>query len=284
MSGTDSWDTAPIRTVLCDLDGVIWLAHEPLPGAVEAIEQLQGAGCRIVFVTNNSAATLAEHREALATIGIDIDRFGTDIVSSALAAARLVDQGAAVLACAGPGVVVALEARGAVVTRTARGQADPAPSSPGSRRFDAVVVGLHLDFDYYGLGRAVDALRHGARFIATNEDPTYPTPTGAQPGAGSIVAAVSTAAGCKPEVAGKPHQPMVDIVTELLGDSFDPLTTVMIGDRRSTDGGFAERLRCRFVHIETNVEEIHDGGNHVIWRGVEHLQQFVITDSALFGR
>ena len=68
----------------------------------------------------------------------------------------------------------------------------------------AVVVGFHRDFDFEGLTRASQAIRDGARFVATNLDATYPVPGGMVPGAGSIVAAVATASGCSPEVAGKP--------------------------------------------------------------------------------
>ena len=108
------------------------------------------------------------------------------------------------LACAGPGVVEALDDAGLTVVR----------EPPAA----AVVVGFHRDFDYDELERASRALREGARFVATNLDATYPTGDGGLiPGAGSLVAAVATASRPTPEVAGKPEQPTVVLVHERLG-------------------------------------------------------------------
>ena len=153
----ESWDD--IDTVLCDLDGVVWLAHEPIVGSVEAIAQLRASGRRVMFVTNNSAALRAQHEAALEAIGIPAVG---DVVSSAMAAALLVQPGDRVLVAGGPGVVEALEERGvdAVVND---GQGSPFG-------FDAVVVGLHRDFDFDRLAVASAAVRAGARLIGTNTD------------------------------------------------------------------------------------------------------------------
>ena len=75
-----------IETVLCDLDGVVWLAHHPIAGSVEAIAALQASGRRVLLVTNNSSATIATQERALADVGISATG---DVVSSALAAALL---------------------------------------------------------------------------------------------------------------------------------------------------------------------------------------------------
>ena len=101
-----------ISTVLCDLDGVVWLAHHPIAGSVEAIAALQAAGRRVLFVTNNSAATIATQEAALAAIGIEATGI---VVTSAMAAALLVEPGERVLVAGGPGVVEALQARGVEV-------------------------------------------------------------------------------------------------------------------------------------------------------------------------
>ena len=82
-----------------------------------------------------------------------------------------------------------------------------------------MVVGFHRDFDFDKLTRAADAVRAGARYVATNLDPTYPIDGGMVPGAGALAAAVSTAAGRAPEVAGKPEQPTVDLVRARYGDA-----------------------------------------------------------------
>lgn len=241
-----------ITTVLCDLDGVVWLAHRPIAGSVDAIADLRESGRRVLFVTNNSAATRAEHEAALAAIGVPAVG---DVVSSAMAAARLVDAGDRVLVAGGPGIVEAVEARGAVAVVN-DGRIDP-------DGFDAVMVGLHRDFDYDRLAVAAAAVRAGARLIGTNTDSTYPTDAGLLPGGGSILAAVATAADTDPVIGGKPHQPMADLIADLLAADdrpVDPATTLMVGDRMETDGRFASRLRCRFTLVRTGVPVRHDGG------------------------
>ena len=246
---TMPWST--VHTVLCDLDGVVWLAHHPIPGSVEAVATLRAAGRRVMFVTNNSAATLGDHEAALEAIGI---RASGDVVSSAMAAARLVEPGERVLVAGGPGVVEAVVARGALAV--------PNDGIVASEGFDAVVVGLHRDFDFARLTVAAAAVRAGARLIGTNTDSTYPTPTGLQPGGGAILAAIATAADAAPLIGGKPHRPMADLIADLItragggngsGDELDPSTVVMVGDRPETDGLFAERLRCRFALVRTGV-------------------------------
>ena len=112
--------------MLCDLDGVIWLAHQPIAGSVEAVARLRSSGRRVVFVTNNSSARIGEQEAALAAIGIPA---GGDVLTSAVAAATLVEPGERVLVCGGPGITEAVTARGAVRS--------PATTRPG---VDADVV------------------------------------------------------------------------------------------------------------------------------------------------
>ena len=153
--------------------------------------------------------------------------------TSALAAADLLtgslEPGARVLACAGPGVIEALGAAGFTVVH----------EPPAA----AVVVGFHRDFDFDGLDRAARAVREGARFVATNLDATYPVAGGGLlPGTGAIVAAVATATGRQPEVAGKPCPPTVALVRRRLGDH-----GLVVGDRPSTDGALADALGWPFA-------------------------------------
>ncbi len=214
-----------------DLDGVVWLADEPIAGAAEAVERLRGAGEAVAFVTNNSSQPLAEVEAKLAAHGIPPDG---SVTTSAMAAAELVEPGERVLVCAGPGVVQALEERGAVPVRD--GDAD------------AVLVGFHRDFDYERLRIAARAVRRGARLLATNDDSSYPTPDGPIPGGGAILAAVVTATGTAAVVAGKPNAPMAALVRRRLGDD-----GVMVGDRADTDGRFARALGYRFALVHTGV-------------------------------
>jgi glycerol 3-phosphatase-2 len=210
-----------------DLDGVVWLDDEPIAGAAEAVGALRDAGEDVVFCTNLSSRPVREAEAKLARHGIEAEGA---VLTSAMAAARLVSPGERVLVRAGPGVVEALETRGVEVVRD--GDAD------------AVIVGLHLDFDYGRLRVAATAVRRGARLIGTNDDPTYPTPDGPIPGGGAILAAVATAAGVDPVVAGKPFAPMAELVRARLGDD-----GTVVGDRADTDGALARRLGYRFVLV-----------------------------------
>lgn len=226
--------------MLCDLDGVVWLAHRPIPGAVEAIARIRAAGVRVLFVTNNSSAEVATQEVALATIGIPA---GGDVITSAMAAADLVRPGERVLVAGGPGVAEAVRSRGAEPVAN-----DAEPDGV----IDAVVVGFHREFDYDRLRRAATAVLSGARLIGTNDDPTYPTPEGVIPGGGALLAAVATAAGVEPVIAGKPYPPMAATVLARLGRP-DPSTLVMVGDRDSTDGRFARTLGCPFALVRSGV-------------------------------
>ena len=239
----DEWASG-IDTVLCDLDGVVWLAHRPIPGSVDAIAALRRSGRRVLFVTNNSFALSADHESALAGIGVPA---AGDVVSSSMAAASLVGPGERVLVAGGPGVAEALQHRGIdVVVNTGQAVDDP---------IDAVVVGMHRDFDYDRLAVAADVVRRGARLVGTNADSTYPTPDGLLPGGGALLAAIAAASGVTPEVAGKPEQPMADLVSSMVGGTGDSSASrmLMIGDRPETDGLFARRLGCRFALVRSGV-------------------------------
>jgi 4-nitrophenyl phosphatase len=223
-------------TWVLDLDGVVWLAEQPIAGASEAVARLRAAGRRVLFATNNSAVRVGEQEAKLARHGIDARG---DVVTSAMAGARLVDPGERVLVCGGPGVVEAVAARGAVAVRD--GDAD------------AVMVGFDLGFDYERLRLAARAVDRGARLIATNDDATYPTPDGPIPGGGALVAAVAYATGATPTVAGKPHPPMAALVRALGGAE-----GTMVGDRPATDGAFARELGYRFALVLTGVTGASD--------------------------
>jgi HAD superfamily hydrolase (TIGR01450 family) len=225
--------------ICCDLDGVLWRGEAEIPGSSAAIDALRDAGHRVVFVTNNSSLTVDEYLAKLRRVGVDA--VSDDLLTSAKAAAHLLASQLAarsrVLACAGPGVREALAGKGFVVV-------DDLPA-------DAVVVGWHRTFDFAGMTIAADAVRAGARFVATNLDPTYPDESGVVPGAGAIVAAVATAGGRSPDaVAGKPEAAMAALVLDRVGRIE---TGVMIGDRASTDGAFATRLGWPFAFVQSGI-------------------------------
>ncbi|HEX7168806.1 MAG TPA: HAD-IIA family hydrolase [Acidimicrobiales bacterium] len=219
-------------TWVLDLDGVVWLADDPIPGSADAIARVRSEGAGVVFVTNNSSATVAEYLSKLERCGVPAT--DDDLITSAQAAAMLVEQGETVLVCAGPGVDEALVARGATPVRDGAA--------------DAVIVGWYRDFDFARLTAAHDAVRGGARLIGTNDDATYPTPSGPLPGGGALLAAVAYASGATPVVAGKPFPPIVDLLRARVAD-----VELMVGDRPSTDGLLARRLGVPFALVLSGV-------------------------------
>src|SRR5688572_25591198 len=149
-----------------DLDGVIWLGDQPIYGAADAVARLRSTGQRVVFLTNNSSLTVGDYLAKLRGMGVPADE--ADVITSAQAAASMMMPSSTALVCAGKGVDEALQRRG---VRTVR-----------SGRADAVVVGWHREFDYDRLTAAYRAVAAGARLIGTNDDATYPMPTGMVPG------------------------------------------------------------------------------------------------------
>ena len=221
---------------MLDLDGVVWVGGTAIPGAAEAVAQLRRVGADLVFVTNMSALTVAQQEAKLAACGIDA---AGSVVTSATAAGRLVAPGEQVLVVGGPGIVEAVESAGAEVCS----------SGPA----DAVIVGIDPEFDYDTLGRAMRAVRGGARLIGTNHDPSYPTERGLAPGGGSLLAAVATAAEAEPVMAGKPNRPIVDCVRDRVGRR-----GIVVGDRPDSDGRFALALGYEFALVMSGVTGASD--------------------------
>lgn len=231
-------DSSPVAWAF-DLDGVIWTGRAPIPGSAETVAALVDGGHLVAFVTNNSFATVAEQEAKLASFGIEAEG---RVITSAMAGASLVEPGERVYVLGGPGVVEAVEARGAVVVD---GSSDGQPT--------AVLVGLDRNLSYDRLSEAVLALHAGARFVATNTDSTYPSERGLLPGGGSIVAAVQCATGVEPVVAGKPHEAQAQLVRSILGPD-----GIMIGDRPETDGRFAKAMGYRFGLVLSGVTGRND--------------------------
>jgi 4-nitrophenyl phosphatase len=257
--------------------------HQPIAGSVNAIESLRNAGHRVLFVTNNSFSVVADQENALANIGIDAHN---DVVTSSQAAGALLRKGERVLLGGGPGAVEAIKNAGAILAGRSddhiQGDSDAQKMNSEidqefEQQFDVVMVGYHATFDYRGLTRLSNAVRNGARLIATNDDATYPTPHGLIPGGGSILAAVAAASGVEPIIAGKPHRPMADLVRQVLGIN-DLSDAWMVGDRPSTDGLFAQTVGCKFAQVLTGISSVGDINNVV--NGDTH----VFADLATFAK
>jgi HAD superfamily hydrolase (TIGR01450 family) len=235
---------ASAKLWIIDLDGVIWLSGDPIGKVSEAIEALRARDVRVVFATNNSAPTTTELLARLERMGVTAP--DADLVTSAGAAAALLEPGQSVKVLGEEGVLQALEAR---EVKVAEGD-----------KADAAIVGWTRSFDFGALASTATVARSSGRLVATNEDPTHPTPEGLMPGAGSILAAVATASGVTPQIAGKPHEPMAGLMRRAFGFANGDSSVVMIGDQPRTDGALAQLLDVPFGLVDSGVTPATAGG------------------------
>jgi NagD protein len=212
-------ETRPIQTWLTDMDGVLVHEEEPIAGAKEFIAALQAAEVPYLVLTNNSIYTPRDLRVRLLRSGIDIPEDA--IWTSALATAQfLTDQrpGGSAYVVGEAGLTTALHDIGYVLT-----ERDP----------DYVVLGETRTYSFESITRAIRLINDGARFIATNPDPSGPSPQGILPATGSVAALISTATGQQPYFIGKPNSLMMRSALNRLDAHSE--TTVMVGDRMDTD-------------------------------------------------
>ena len=204
--------------LLLDLDGTVYRGPAATEGAVDA---LAGRRARTLFVTNNASNSPTEVARHLCEIGIAATR--DDVVTSAQSAASLLVQrlgvGARVLVLGTE--ALAEEVRAVGLTPVRRCKHSPA----------AVVQGHSPSTGWPQLCEAALAIRGGAIWVATNLDATLPSERGLIPGNGSMVAALASATGQAPLVAGKPA---TTIVQHALSRSHFQ-SPLVIGDRLDTD-------------------------------------------------
>jgi NagD protein len=208
-----------IETYLMDMDGVLVHEERLITGADQFIKRLQETGHRFLVLTNNSIYTPRDLAARLTAIGLQVPEEA--IWTSALATARFLDtqrpQGSAYV-IGEAGLTTALHERGYVLS-----DRDP----------DYVVLGETRAYSTEAITRAIRLIDAGARFIATNPDPTGPSPAGPQPATGAVAALISKATGVKPYFVGKPNPLMMREALRAIDAHSE--TTVMIGDRMDTD-------------------------------------------------
>lgn len=208
---------------LIDLDGVVWIGREPVPGSAETLRELLGAGKRVVFVTNNPGRHPEVYADRLQKLGVAVG--AERIVTAGMVTARL----AAEAAGGGGAFVIGAEALKEMVAAQGATLRDGEDGGGAA----VVVVSGHSGFDYDELLTAKRALDGGAALVATSRDPTLPMPGGEWPGTGAILAAVETASGRRAEIGGKPERHLFEIALEAIGG--DPGRVAMVGDRVSSD-------------------------------------------------
>ena len=205
---------------MLDLDGVVYVGPQAVPGAAEEIAAAREAGMRVAFITNNAARSPEVVAEHLTELGVQAAT--GDVVTSAQAAARLLRErwgaGARVVSLGSEGLDAALR------------EADLVPVGVGDDAV-AVVSGYAPELVWRDLMRAAVRIRDGLPWVASNTDYTIPTTYGVAPGHGVLVDTVSRFTGVTPDVAGKPARPLLDETVRRVGGE----RPLMVGDRLDTD-------------------------------------------------
>jgi NagD protein len=207
------------RSWLMDMDGVIVREEHLVPGADRFIQRLSETGHPFLILTNNSMYTARDLVARLSRLGLDVS--AVRIWTSALSTAKFLDDqrpDGSAFVIGEAGLTTALYQAGYTLVET-----DP----------DYVVLGETRTYSFERIARGIQLIERGARFIATNPDPTGPSPAGPLPATGSVAALISAATGVQPYFIGKPNPLMIRSALRQIGAHSE--STIMIGDRMDTD-------------------------------------------------
>ena len=209
----------PIESWLMDMDGVLIHEQAVIPGADRFVGRLRELERPFLVLTNNSMYTPRDLAARLAGIGLHLPE--ERIWTSAMATANFLHsqrpEGSAFVV-GEAGLTTALHAIGYTLT-----EHDP----------DYVVLGETRTYSFERISRAIRLVAAGARFIATNPDPTGPTPDGPLPATGSVAALISRATGAAPYFVGKPNPLMMRSALNAIDAHSE--SSAMVGDRMDTD-------------------------------------------------
>jgi NagD protein len=208
-----------IRSWLMDMDGVLVREEHAIPGAAEFINALRESGTPFLVLTNNSIYTRRDLAARLRATGLDVPE--DSIWTSALATAGFLQEqrpDGSAFVIGETGLTTALHQAGYTLT-----DRDP----------DYVVLGETRTYSFERITQAIRLVASGARFIATNPDPTGPSAHGPLPATGSVAALVSHATGVAPYFVGKPNPLMMRSALNAIDAHSE--STAMVGDRMDTD-------------------------------------------------
>jgi len=208
------------KAVVLDLDGVIYRGNAVIPGSADAIADLQRAGKKVRFLTNNATKTSEEYSEKLFRMGIKAEP--SHILTSGIATAIYIRK--------------SLGFHKAYVVGSRSLRSEMAEEGVRLTEWDdaeVVVTSLDQEFTYQKLFDAMKAVRRGCPLVATNMDPVVPDENGFVPGAGSITSAVEVASGATATYVGKPSSLILQIAGTTWG--LDKASTCIVGDRLDTD-------------------------------------------------
>jgi len=211
----DAYDLA-----MLDLDGVVYIDGEAVPGARESLELARKSGMRLAYITNNASRPARVVADHLRDLGLQASE--DDVVTSSQAAARLLadrfGQGARIALLGAAGLETALRAAGL----------EPVPVDADA---EALVSGYDPEAPWRNVMRAAVRIRDGLPWFATNTDMSFPTAYGSAPGHGVLVDMLRRFSGVDPVVAGKPQRPLLEETVRRVGGR----RPLMVGDRLDTD-------------------------------------------------
>jgi NagD protein len=251
----------PVESWLTDMDGVLVRESRVVPGADRFVDRLIQSGRAFLVLTNNSIYTPRDLAARLRLAGLDIPERA--IWTSALATAQFLDDqrpGGTAYVVGEAGLTTALHEIG--YTQTER---DP----------DYVVLGETRTYSFEAITRAIRLIETGARFLATNPDPTGPSLDGSLPATGAVAALITRATGVEPYFVGKPNPLMMRSALNRLGAHSE--TTVMIGDRMDTDirSGIEAGMRTVLVLTGSTRREHADRFPYQPYRIVDSVADLV---------
>jgi 4-nitrophenyl phosphatase len=250
-----------ITHLIIDMDGVLYTGNKPMPSLQEFFAFIREHSIPFILATNNSTRTPQEYVKKLA--GMEVKVSPTEILVSGQAVARLLareyPRGTRVHVFGMPALKQAMMDEGFVLA---------------DEDVELVVASMDREINYQKLKLATKLIRGGARFVATNLDPTVPSEEGLLPGTGSMIAALETASGIKPMVIGKPEPIMYQLAMEQMGAQ--PSTTAAIGDRVDTDilgGKRAGLITICVLSGSSNRDEAEAGQADFIFADIAELLQ-----------
>ncbi|MEM1867441.1 MAG: HAD-IIA family hydrolase [Candidatus Methanomethylicaceae archaeon] len=234
-----------LKGYLLDLDGTVYRGEMLIPGAQEAIKTLRARGRKIIFISNKPLYSRADYADKLSRLGIPAEE--KDVINSSFVLAQYLAKeapGSRVFAIGEPPLLQELQRAGLKLVQD-------------YRTVDYVIVAFDRTFDYQKLNIAFQALRRGARFYATNPDPTCPVEDGEIPDAAAIIAALEAITGRKVEkVFGKPSRYMIEVALNVLG--IPAQACAVVGDRLETDIRMAKEHGLIAILVLTGVTTLQD--------------------------
>jgi glycerol 3-phosphatase-2 len=235
-----------IDGLIVDLDGVVWVGDDEIPGSVRALNTLVDRGVSIVFLTNDPRGSRDDYAARLSRLGVPAN--SEQILTSGSVLASVIrnrhGNGASTYVVGPTALKIEVQRAGLLLADGAQ-----------ARDAVAVAVGAHSGFNYDELRSAAQAVRGGAALYAPGRDATFPMPDGPWPATGAVLAAVETAANSRAVVVGKPEAPMFELAQSRLQGCQN---VVVVGDSLESDILGAARVGLSSILVLSGTSSLQD--------------------------